>query len=118
MKKYLWLLLIVLWATPARAADVDGKWAGSLSTPNGDVTLGFQFKADGATLTGSMIGPDGTAIAIKNGKLDGNKLSFIVSIDFNGMMFDLSYTGIVNPETIQMTGDFAGMPFEFTIKKV
>ena len=85
---------MLLFATPARAADVDGKWSGSLSTPNGDITISFDLKADGASLTGSMIGPDGTPIAIKSGKVDGNKISFMVSIDFGGMPLDLSYTGL------------------------
>ena len=118
MKVYALLVLVLLWAAPAMAADVDGKWSGSLATPNGDVTVGFDFKADGATLTGSTTGPDGAQVAIKNGKIDGNKISFIVTIDFGGMMFDVSYTGVVAPTEIKMTIDFAGMPFEFTAKKV
>lgn len=118
MKVYALLVLMLLWAAPARAADVDGKWSGSLATPNGDVTVGFDFKADGATLTGSTTGPDGAQVAIKNGKIDGSKISFIVTIDFGGMMFDISYTGAVSPAEIKMTADFAGMPFEFTVKKV
>jgi hypothetical protein len=118
MKVYALLVLMLLCAAPALAADVDGKWSGSLATPNGDVTIGFEFKSDGATLTGSQTGPDGTQIAIKNGKIEGAKISFIVTIDFGGMMFDLSYTGVVAPAEIKMTADFAGMPFEFTVKKV
>jgi len=47
------LLIVLLYAVPARAADVDGKWTGSLATPNGDVNVGFEFKSDGATLTGT-----------------------------------------------------------------
>jgi hypothetical protein len=34
----------------AFAADVDGKWAGSVTTPNGDFPQAFTFKADGAKL--------------------------------------------------------------------
>ncbi len=41
------------------AHDVDGKWAGSLSTPGGDNPVTFTFKADGAKLTGTTSGPDG-----------------------------------------------------------
>src|SRR5580765_4445570 len=101
MKKFALLLLVLLFATPARAAGVDGKWSGSLSTPNGDITISFDLKADGASLTGSMIGPGGTSIAIKSGKVDGNKISFMVSIDFGGMPLDLSYTGLVSPAEIK-----------------
>jgi hypothetical protein len=118
MKKFALLLLVLLYAVPALAADVDGKWSGSLSTPNGDVNVAFDFKSDGAALTGTTTGPDGGAIAIKNGKIDGNKITFLVSIDFGGMPIDLNYSGVVTPTEIKMTAEFAGMPFEFVVKKV
>jgi len=117
MKKFAVLLLVLLYAVPARAADVDGRWTGSIATPMGDVNVGFDFKSDGASLTGSTTGPDGSAVPIKNGKIDGNKITFLVSLDFGGMPLDLNYTGIVSPAEIKMTIDFAGMPFEFTVKK-
>jgi hypothetical protein len=111
------LLATMLVATPAFAADVDGKWAGSLETPNGAVAINFEFKADGATLTGSTTGPDGATTPIKNGKIDGNKISFLVSIDLGGMPLDINYTGVVSAAEIKLTLDFAGMPFDFVVKK-
>ena len=110
-------LALLLCAAPAFAADVDGKWAGTVSTPMGDFPVAYEFKADGTMLTGSTMGPDGSAIPIKNGKIDGNKITFMVTLDFGGMAFDLNYTGEVSPAEITMTGDFAGMPFEFVVKK-
>lgn len=113
------LFVLVLAAAPARAADVDGKWSGSIEGPMGAVQIGFNFKADGTTLTGSLIAPDGsTELPIKNGKIDGDKISFVVSIDFGGMAFDLNYTGVVSPDTIKMTIDIPGMPVSFEVKKV
>jgi len=121
MRKVLFSLFmmcaVLLAAVPAHAADIDGKWSGSLDTPMGAVQIGFNFKADGATLTGTMTGPDGGDIAIKNGKIDADKISFVVSIDVGGMALDLNYTGVVKPETAQMTLDVMGMPFSFEIKK-
>ena len=117
MKKFVLLLLVLLYAVPALAADVDGKWTGSVSTPNGDIAVGFEFKSDGATLTGSTTGLDGAPVPIKNGKIEGNKITFLVSLDFGGMPIDLNYSGIVTPAEIKMTAEFAGMPFEFTVKK-
>jgi hypothetical protein len=111
------MLALVLVAAPARAADVDGKWSGSLDSPMGPVQMGFTFKADGATLGGTSTAPDGAEVAIKNGKIEGNKISFVVSIDFGGMAFDLSYTGVVSADNIQLTLDFMGMPMPFTVKK-
>ena len=109
------VLGVLLVAAPALAADVDGKWAGSLTTPNGDVTIGFTFKADGATLTGTTTGPDGMEAAIKNGKVEGANISFVVAIDFGGMPLEISYKGVVQASEIKLTLDFAGMPFDLLV---
>jgi hypothetical protein len=111
------VLAIVLVALPASAADVDGKWTGSIDTPMGAIPVGFTFKADGNTLAGSMTGMDGAEIPIKNGKIDGAMIAFAVALDFGGMPFELSYTGVVSAQEIKLTGDFMGMPFEFVVKK-
>ena len=111
------VLGMLLLAASAAAADIDGKWTGSIDTPNGAAAIGFTFKADGATLTGSTTGPDGSVVQLKNGKIDGDKISFAVDLDFGGMPFTLAYTGVVSPEQIKLTADFMGMPFEFTVKK-
>ena len=108
---------LLLFALPAFAADVDGKWTGSIDTPNGPAQVSFMFKADGATLTGSTTGPDGAEVKIKNGKVDGSKIAFDLDLDFGGMAFTLSYVGVVSPDQIKLTADFMGMPFEVTVKK-
>lgn len=108
---------LLLLSGPAFAADVDGKWTGTLSTPMGDLPVQYDFKADGTTLAGTTLGFDGGVVPIKNGKVDGNKISFTVAFDFGGMAFDISYTGVVSPTEIKITGDFMGMPFEYTVKK-
>lgn len=109
--------LALLASSPALAADVDGRWAGSFETPNGEVPVGFTFKADGKTLTGTTTGPEGAEIAIKDGTVDGSNIAFKVEIDFGGMPFEISYTGIVSPAEIKLTLDFAGMPVELVVAK-
>ena len=99
------------------AADVDGKWTGVFATPNGDAPVAFTFKAEGATLTGSTTGPDGTEVKIANGKVDGNNISFSVTFDFGGMPFTMNYTGVVAKDQIQFKLDIFGMPLEVTVKK-
>jgi len=118
MKKvYAIVVGLLLLAAPAFAADVDGKWSGTVSTPMGDIPVAYEFKAEGATLTGTTLGIDGGNVPLKDGKVDGNNISFNVTLDFGGMAIDLSYKGVVTPTEIKMTGDFMGMPFEFTVKK-
>ena len=111
------VLGLLLTAMPALAADVDGKWSGNLTTPAGEVPVGFTFKSDGATLTGTTTGPDGMEVAIKNGKIDGTTITFVVAIDFGGMPLEINYKGTVSPAEIKLTLDFAGMPFDFVVKK-
>jgi len=106
-----------MFAGLALAADVDGKWTGSVSTPNGDIPQTFNFKAEGADLTGSMVNFDGSSVAIKDGKVDGSNISFSVSLDFGGNQILLKYKGVVDKDQIKLTGDFMGMPFELVVKK-
>ena len=111
------ILGFLLMAASAFAAPVDGKWTGMIDTPMGPVPVAFTFKADGAELTGSTTGPDGNEAPIKGGKVDGEKISFSVDLDFGGMAFTLSYTGVVSADQIKLVADFMGMPFEFVVKK-
>ena len=96
MKKLLCLcagLLLAATAATALAADVTGAWNADSTGPDGQsYPLTFTFKQDGARLTGSVQGPQGDAIEISNGKVDGNNISFQVS--FNGLT--ITHAGTVN----------------------
>ena len=116
MKQVLALALLLL-AAPAFAHDADGKWEGMVDTPMGAIAVGFTLKTDGAAVTGTSLGPDGAGIPIKNGKVEGNKISFSVDVDFGGMAITLNYVGTAAPDKIAFVGDFMGMPFEFTVTK-
>jgi hypothetical protein len=111
------VLALTLVAAPAFAADVDGKWAGTISTPGGEFPVAFEFKSDGAMLTGTTMSPDGMSINIKDGKIDGDKITFGVSLDFGGMAIDIAYSGVVTATELKMTADVAGMALEFVVKK-
>lgn len=108
---------LLLLACSAFAADVDGKWTGSVSTPNGDFPVSFSFMADGNKLNGTMAGPDGSDIMIKDGTIDGANISFWLSLDFGGNSMKLTYKGVVSSDQIKISGEAEGMPFEFVVKK-
>jgi hypothetical protein len=109
--------VLLLVAAPAFAADVDGKWTGSIDTPNGPVQVVYTFKADGATLSGSTTGPDGAAIALKNGKVDGDKISFSVDISMGDAPTTFTYTGVVTATEIKLHTDFMGQALDYSVKK-
>lgn len=119
MKKLSALLLgvLLLAAAPALAAEVDGRWTGTMETPMGAVPLTFTFKADGDKLTGSMVGMEGMEIAIANGKVDGDKISYTVTIDFGGMSLEMNYKGVVAGGEITLDMEVFGMPFSLVVKK-
>jgi hypothetical protein len=79
--------------------------------------VGYDLKSEGTKLTGTTTGIDGGMVPIKDGKIDGDKIAFTVTLDLGGMMFDISYTGVVTAAEIKLTADFAGMPFEYVVKK-
>ncbi len=93
MKLFAPVAALLLLAVSAFAADVDGKWTGNVSTPNGDFPVAFTFKADGAMLTGSMAGMDGNDIAIKDGMIDGANISFWLSLDMGGQRSEADLQG-------------------------
>ena len=105
------VLATALMVTSARAADVTGNWTAEMTTPDGNsFQIAFTLKQDGNALTGTVQGPQGDAIDISNGKVDGSKISFDVS--FNGMT--ISHEGTVNEagDEIEMTtkSDSADFP--------
>ena len=110
-----WSLLLA--ALPAFGADVDGKWLGSVDSPNGPVQINFTFKAAGPTLTGSSTGPDGNSVMIKNGKIDGSHLSFTFDVDFGAGPTTFNYTGVLAGTELKLHTEFMGMPIDFTMKK-
>ena len=113
-------VLFALSATTARAADFTGKWVAEVQMPGGDsMQIQFLFSQDGATLAGSVQGPQGDTMAISDGKVDGDNISFKVS--FNGMT--IMHEGTINAagdeiklNTKSDSGDFPGM--EMTLKRV
>jgi hypothetical protein len=111
------LLALLLLSAPAFAAGVDGDWSGSIDSPNGPVAISFNFKADGAKLTGTTTGPDGAKLAIKDGKVDGANISFAVDVDFGGTPMTLKYTGVVAADSIALALDFQGQPVNITVKR-
>ena len=117
MKLFAGVAMLLVLSTAGYAADVDGTWTGTVQGPQGDLNIVFKFKADGATLTGTTLGFDGAEVSIKDGKIDGNNIFWVVTFDFGGMPFMISYKGVVSADQIKVAGDAFGMPFEFLLKK-
>jgi hypothetical protein len=108
-KKLLFVMTILLVASFALlAADVSGKWTfeqpGRGGNPGRPVTI--TLKADGSTLTGTMPaggrGGGGDPIAISDGKIDGNNISFNVKREMGGNSIVIKYEGVVNGDELKL----------------
>lgn len=87
------------------AADVTGKWTAEFDSEVGLQKYVFEFKADGANLTGMAISNIDGAEAktpITEGKIDGNKISFVENLNYQGMELRIVYEGTVSGDEIQL----------------
>ena len=86
----------------AWGADITGKWKGSMDMMGQAMELGFNFKADGSTLTGTSIGPQGQEYPISDGKIQGDDISFVVKVT-GEMEMTIKYKGKISGDQIKLT---------------
>ena len=109
---------VLLLAGIALAADIDGKWTGSVAGMDGNpMTIEFMFKAEGTTLTGVHI-VNGQETAIKDGKIEGNNISFTVTLDLGGQETTIPHKGILSGDEIKMTYEMMGQSGDILLKRV
>ncbi|MEJ2006990.1 MAG: hypothetical protein P8Z30_02355 [Acidobacteriota bacterium] len=90
--------LILLSAAVCLAANVNGRWEGSISGPNGDMQLVFNFHATGSKLTGTVQTPMGGEEPLSDGKVNGDHLSFKTHFQDT----EINHEGTVNGNTIDL----------------
>jgi hypothetical protein len=95
-------LLLALTAFAAWAADVTGTWSGTVSGPQGDLTLTYTFKQDGTKLTGTVAGPT-DPLPLADGKVEGDQISYSVSVDMGGGAVKFVSKGTIKGDEIVVT---------------
>lgn len=105
------VLFIVFLATVASAADITGDWKADLETPQGKVQVSYTFKQQGEALTGTWQAAQSPTVQISDGKVTGDKVSFVVKVGpAGGLTF--AHEGQINGDEIQLTmkpsGEFPG----------
>ena len=113
------LSLLLALTMAAAAADVTGKWVAQIAGRNGQTReQTFNLKADGANLTGTVSGRQGADTAISAGKIDGDKISFVVKMERGGNTVEQKYSGIVAGDELKMKREGGqGAATEFTAKR-
>ncbi len=112
----------LVFSASARAAEVTGRWKAEFDSQVGVQKYTFDLKVSGTALTGSAsferMGETGKA-DLKEGKVTGDKVSFVEMLDFQGNAVRIEYTGQLVGDEIKFTrkvGDFATE--EFVAKRV
>lgn len=103
-------LFLTLGSIAALAADFNGKWTAEFDTQIGVQKYTYDFHVDGTSLTGKAINDQRGAVDIQDGKVDGDNISFVETINFNGNDIKISYTGKIDGDEIKFTrqvGEFA-----------
>jgi hypothetical protein len=90
------LMLLPAWA------DVTGKWTAAIDTQIGVQNYTYDFKVEGAKLTGRAKSQFGDT-AITEGTVKGDEVSFVENLDFQGQTLRIVYTGKVSGEEIRFT---------------
>ena len=99
--------------TASAQETVTGKWQGQFDSQIGVQKYTYEFKADGTNLTGRAVGitENGTNdVAITEGTISTNGISFVESFKFNDIDARIEYTGKVSGDEIKLhrkVGDFA-----------
>ena len=108
----------------APAPDITGKWTTAFETQVGTMNLTFNFTVKEGKITGTIVGKNDQLgdmkSVIKNGKVDGEAVSFTEDLDIMGMTISVDYKGkIGSVDEIKFTrtvGEFATE--EFVAKRV
>jgi hypothetical protein len=114
------LALTAVFASVVFAADISGKWKGTAETQAGTIERSFVFKVDGNKLTGETSSDRFGKSTLENGKIEGDDLSFTITVNFGGNEGKASYKGKVSGDTIKFTVEVQGLDqtIEYTAKRV
>jgi hypothetical protein len=109
-----------LLALPALAADVTGTWKATAEGPNGTMERTFVLKVEGNKLTGETTSSMFGKSTISDAKVDGDNLSFTITIKFQDNEMKLNYKGKVSGKEIKFTVEspMGGQTIEWLAKKV
>src|SRR5579864_7633228 len=113
------LFLLATFALSALAADVAGTWKATAEGPNGSMERTFVFQVDGDKLTGETTSQMMGKSVITDGKVDGDNVSFTITVKFQDNEMKLNYKGKVSGDVIKFHVEAnGGNAIDYTAKKV
>jgi hypothetical protein len=87
------------------ASDMAGNWKWQITPQGGDaIDMSARFNVDNGKLTGKFLdGFDQQTFDIKDGKVDGDNVSFTITRPINDMTITVTYAGKLDGDTIKGT---------------
>ena len=113
MKTQITLLTLAALPWAGFAADVTGTWKAEFDSQIGLQKYTYTLKQDGTNLTGkanSEVNDQKREAELKEGKVDGDKVSFVEMLNFQGNDIRISYRGAILSNEMKLTrevGTFA-----------
>jgi hypothetical protein len=102
------LTLMALFTLSTLAAEIAGTWKATAEGPNGTMERTFVFKVEGNTLSGETVSSFVGKSTITNGRVDGDNLSFTITVNFGGTEAKVNYKGKVTGQEIRLTAEIEG----------
>jgi enterochelin esterase-like enzyme len=106
MKNPIILLTLIAAGCSALAADVTGTWQAQFDTQRGLQKYTFTLKQDGTSVTGKATSErDGEKreADLKEGKVEGDTVSFVEPLSVQGNELRITYTGKISADEIKFT---------------
>jgi len=93
----------------APVADVTGRWTAQVRGREGESReVTFEFKADGNKLAGTMSARQGQQVAISDGEVHGDTITFSLTLEFSGNTLKQNYIGKIAGEEIHFQSKLEG----------
>jgi hypothetical protein len=113
------LLSMILFAFTLSAADISGNWKATADMGQGPMERTFVFKQEGAKLTGETTSSFAGKSTIENGKVEGDDVSFTITMKMMDQEMKMNYKGKVSGNEIKLTVEgFGDQPIVWNAKKV
>ena len=101
-----------------RAADPSGRWATTFPTEVGEQSYTFEFVVKGTALTGTLKGNLTGESQIAEGKIDGDRITFVENATFMEVPLRITYSGtMTSADEIQFTRTVADAGTEKFVAK-
>ena len=111
-------VVILMLAALVRAADPSGRWTATFTTEVGEQQYTFEFKVKGSALTGTAKSNLLGESELAEGKVDGDKISFVENANFQGMPLKITYSGtMTSADEIAFTRNVADIAKEKLVAK-